>query len=359
MLDVQAVDVGDRIALLQAADAATGAAPGEELGRLQTQLAELTDGVEAVDAILNETGTGAREGLSVIEPAVESTDPIAPTPVHLVGGGAVSMVGLGALFTVLARRRDDRLERNTDMAAALGAPVVGNVAIARGQGSDDAAERAARRRWTRLRHLLREDPRWDPGSSTTGMHGISTDEGYRRLVERLGAGVDPTVPPLVVVPADDTVGRLAVGGLARAAAATGRSVSVLTDSPVLQAVIDAAIGGASQHATDGEPPGQAHGGVLAGGIAPILIAEVVPARPIVPRCGPTTGAVVVAGSATRTGWELVALGQACDMSGHPVIGVIVASPDSNRSDDAPPPTAVVPPAVRGQLNGVAAPGGTP
>jgi capsular polysaccharide biosynthesis protein len=324
LVDARVVDLNAAIAERQSAVGIDGSQLAADLEQLQAELADATDGLDAVDAVLTNADPSGRGRISVIEPAVLPVASAPPSALQLVAGGAVMFALLGALGVLVARYKDSRLRHGRDIAAALGAPIVGSVPDRRIVDTvDEVPSPSASGRWrAQLVRLIGVDPRWDFSPPTAHALERAAERLYRQLAE------PPTTraPALVVVPADDVAGHHAVGRLTAAATARGRPVSVLTNSPGLQVAVEVGTDGATEDAEDRSALPQGSRRATAPDSRALLVVDVVASRPIVPACGPVSGALVVVTAGTRTGWELVGIAEACADAGYPVEGVLVVAP---------------------------------
>lgn len=283
----QLEDMDRRISALQGsssglnAQTPDGAQTRAELDELRSTRADMTkelDGVNGRIAGAEADASAGRERIRVIEPALEPSAPITQTLVQLVAGGAVLAAVLGAVVLVAVRLADRRLRRRSDIAAALGAPVLGTVyapAEAAPESRDQALEDL---RYRRVRDRL--------------------------LRDRLRGAPDEQVRLLVVVADDDAFATRAVARLA--AVGGGRPVSVVTGDPA-------------------HPPA-----------TPETVLNVVPvtaARPTLPSCRDMSGVLVVVTAGTRTAWELLAVAEACRDAGRPITGVLVVVPTAEDEEE--------------------------
>ncbi|MGH3824697.1 MAG: hypothetical protein ACRDRA_17965, partial [Pseudonocardiaceae bacterium] len=191
-------------ALLSAADP-RGAAARAELQQMSSDrtraVNELND-VEGRIAQVQAQAAASRQNFTVIEPPVASRAPVARSRPLLVAGGAVFAAALGAVVLVAIRRADRRLRGGSDIAAALGGPLLGTV--------EAPAE----------------------GEAVSAMNGSHVR--YRRVLARLRGAQDDSVRLLVVVVDGDAPASRAVGRLA--AAAVGASTDQAQTRP--PAVLD-------------------------------------------------------------------------------------------------------------------------
>jgi capsular polysaccharide biosynthesis protein len=269
-------ETNDRITELHAS-AAQG--PGGSSVQLDTELEALRTGLAQAVAKLEQADATAGQAKIVIMGAAERPEgPAAPTPLHFVAGGALLGFVLGVFGHLLAARADRRLRTDPEIAAALGAPVLGEVDVPE-EPQEQAGQPVALR--TRLRRLLWDERPWDVPQPQPSGDETSRQIRYQRVLARLPGGPDATRRVLVLVAADDALARRAAEQLTAAAA-----------------------GGAA--------PGE------------LRIVEIAAGRPTVPDDSAASGVLVVLGVRTRTGWELVGIAEACADAGHEVLGAVVA-----------------------------------
>jgi uncharacterized protein involved in exopolysaccharide biosynthesis len=365
-LQQQVADMNRRISELQGsvgqlnAANAQGAAASAELQRLSSDRTEAAKELNELEGrIAKAQAAASRENFSVIEPPVAPPAPATLTRLQMVAGGAALAAGLGAMVLVVVRQTDRRLRRGSDIAAALGAPILGTVeasaeATVRSptNGSSNGNDAAGKR--SLLQHLLHNGVPWITASGDQSLEYLR----YQRVLARLRTAPEESVRLLIIVVNDDLVASRAVGQLAIAATLDGRPVSVLTSSRQLAETVQTSL-------TAGNPgPAPINVDVSTSanqsGSSQAVVLSVVPVsatRPIVPDSHGVSGALVVVTSGTRTAGELLAVAEACDDAGHPVAGVLMVLPraDEDEAEDANPEQLrrsimVGPP--RGQRSGV-------
>ena len=327
-----------------------GVAARAELQQLSNNRTDAVKELDELDGLIAkaqaQVATG-RENFSVIEPPVAPRASVTPTRLELVAGGAALVAALAAFVLVAIRQADRRLQSSLDIAAALGAPVLGTVeapaaapVTSSTNGSSNEHETDDRRASV-LQRLLRNGAAWAI-PQITGSHDQSLEYlRYRRVLARLRGAPEEPVRLLVVVVVvdDDVLASRAVGRLAIAAAVDGRPVSVVTASPRLAGTVETIL------AADG--PGQAPINVGVGTradhvrsarTAMLSVVTVSAARPTVPDSQDVSSVLVVVTSGTRTAWELLAVREACDDAGHPVTGVLMVLPsiDEDGAEDTGP-----------------------
>lgn len=330
------------VGLLNAATG-QGAAARAELQQLSSDRTEAGQELNDLDErIAKAQAAASRENFSVIEPPVAPSAAVTPTRLQLVAGGAVLAAALGGFFLIMVRRADHRLRRGSDIAAALGAPVLGTVeapaeAAAQSPTNDSSNGHDTGGRRSLLQRLLRNGAPWDvPRITASGDQSLEYSR-YRRVLARLRAAPDEPVRLLVVVVDDDLLASRAVGRLAIAAAGNGRPVSVATSSSQLAGTVEAFLAGNRTGptpinvdvSTSADQSRSTHATVLS-------VVPVCAARPIVPDAPEVSGVLVVVTSGTRTPWELLAIAEACHDAGHPVAGALMVLPSRDEAEDADP-----------------------
>ncbi|MDQ0377642.1 GumC domain-containing protein [Amycolatopsis thermophila] len=241
---------------------------------VRTQLETLRTSLTEAMAKLDQLGGNGRQAQTVVMGSAERPSaPAAPTMTHFVGGGAIVFFLLGVLGHLIGSRVDRRLRDESEIAAAVGGPLLGSVDVP--ATAEHAPPAAGGHWWSKL---LKTDEPWNLPELNASADPASREIRYRRVLSRLGdsSGVFPRV--LVLVTEDDPVARSAVSQLV----AAGR----------------------------GERP-------------ELRVAVVDPERPTVPDDNDSAGVLVVVTSGSRTGWELVGLTEAAADAGQRVLGAVV------------------------------------
>ncbi|MEU0673818.1 polysaccharide biosynthesis protein [Streptomyces sp. NPDC006172] len=240
-----------------------------ELAKLRTALQEAVDELDKADPATH------KADMVLMGPAARPTGEAPPTRGQLVGAGALLFFLLAVIGHLTAARMSRRLRSGPEIAAALGAALLGVV--------DVPAERRVRRPRGRgprawVGRLLGVDVRWD----TPVPRASGDEEGrqirYRRVCARLREQLPSSREVLVVVLGGDEVALRAAGQLV----------------------------------------------AEAGGDPRMRVVEVSAARPMVPDRDDESGALVVLGAGERTSAELAGVTEACADAGHDVVGVVVA-----------------------------------
>ncbi|MGH3903826.1 MAG: exopolysaccharide biosynthesis protein [Pseudonocardiaceae bacterium] len=317
------------------APAAEGAEARAEFERLRTTLADATAELDTIDGRQQKAEADAafsRASIAVIEPAARPSSPAAPTLMQFIAGGALLFFLLGVFAHLVAARTDRRLRNASEIAAALGSPVVGSVDVPDLPDGPPAYERSVgSRRWlTRMWRLVCDDRPWDAPQLPISSNDL--DVRYHRVLARLRGtpgrvlarlrGVpDTALRLLVLVADDDPTAHRAVAQLAVAAGVDGPA-AVVTDRADFWRLVQAAAGNASTRnvrltvQTSSDPTPGTHRTVL-------RVVDVSAARPTVPDCGRVSGTLVVLTAGTRTAWELIGIAEACADAGHQVVGAFV------------------------------------
>lgn len=286
VLDVRRDDLRQRIeearrqiAGLQSSPALTqdspeGARARVELDRLGTALTSTTTELQDTESRAQEVATEAtasRGRITVIEPAVV-TGPASPGLVQSVAGGAIGLVLAGLAALLIARSADRRLTAPSEVAAALGVPLLADGAVT--VAPEDRLPAEAR-----------------PG-----------DGG----VDRLLAFLRPGPAPVARRPLDEARIRRTMAQVA--ARHTGPLV-------LMMAAGDAAARPAAALLAAGRGAG-----------LETTMVEFDPVRPVVPDGSPYRAAVAVVSAGQLPGPDLVDLAVACADAEVPLLGVVVALP---------------------------------
>lgn len=331
-LQQRVAETNRRIAELQGSAApgartAEGAQARTELERLRTTLADALTELDDINGREQEgeaEAAFARANIIVMEPAVRPSSPAEPTLVQFVAGGTLLFFLLGVFAHLVAARADRRLRNASEIAAALGSPVVGSVDVPDPPGVPAEHERSTGHRGRRARiwRLVRDDRPWDPPQRPVSGGDLDRDVRYRRVLARLRGTQDSVLRLLVLVADDDATAHRAVAQLAVAAGVDGGPASVVTDSAAFSRMVRAAGGRAGTSSvrltvrSSSDPAAGTHRTVLG-------VVDVSADRPTVPSCGHMSGALVVLTPGTRTAWELVGIADACADAGYQVVGAFI------------------------------------
>ncbi|MCA1673009.1 MAG: polysaccharide biosynthesis protein [Actinobacteria bacterium] len=331
-LEQRVADTNRRIAEL-AGSAAPGAPTVEgaqaraELERLRTVLSDATTELDDIDGRGEEAEAEAalsRASIVIMEPAMRPTSPAEPTLAQFIAGGALLFFLLGVFAHLVAARADRRLRSASEIAAALGSPVVGSVDVPDVPDPPPAHDRSTEtHRWrTRMWRLVRDDRPWDAPQLSISGDDLNRDVRYRRVLARLRRAPDTVLRLLVLVADDDATAHRAVAQLAVAAGVDGGPASVVTDRADFARLVQAACGSAGTSnvrlvvRSSSDPTPGMHRTVL-------RVVDVSSARPTVPDSRAVSGALVVLTAGTRTAWELLGIAEACADAGHRVVGAVV------------------------------------
>jgi capsular polysaccharide biosynthesis protein len=284
------------------------------LEALRTSLDQAMNNLSQVDAATSQGN------MVVMGPAERPSSPAAPTLTQLIGGGAILFFLLGLLGHLFSFRADKRLRTESDIADALGSPVLAALDV--GQPSTEDLTPGAHSRFAWLRRLLGQDKPWNIPQVTVTGDELNRDVRYRRVLTRLSSNREAGMRVLVVVPDGDIPARRAVAQLAVTAAATG-SVSVVTDLEDFQWRVDSAADGTGRAAPRVRFPSEPE---LGNPRTTFLVADVDFERPVVADGGEVSGALLVLTVGTRTALELVGIAEACVDAGHEVLGAVLIQP---------------------------------
>ena len=244
---------------------------------VRTELESLRSALSAAVAKLDELDTVASASkIVVMGPAERPLGPAAPTMTHFVAGGAAVFLMLGVFGHLFAARADKRLRDDEQITAALGTAVLGGIDVPDVPEASAAPE--PRSWWRKVTGLVVDDRPWHLPELPSAADEAGLDIRYGRTLARLREQL-PSGPGrvLVVVAKDDPAARRAADRLGAVAAEDGLTLQV---------------------------------------------AEVDADRPVVPDLA-VPGVLVVVTAGTRTGWQLVAIAQACGDAGHGVLGAVV------------------------------------
>jgi len=270
--------VNERITELQAATERGGA---PDSAQIRSELQELRTSLTQAMAKLDEAGgSSSQADIVVMGLAERPTGRAGPTLVQLAAGGALVAFLLGVFGQLAVARLDRRLRVESEIAAALGSPVLATVDVPDQPSEDDRAAKLPTWRLL-LRGLITGRQPWYEMPLPVSGDELSRDVRYWRALARLWGAAARPLRVLVLVPDDDAVAHRAAARLANMA----------TTDP--------------QHTV-------------------LHVVDVAAGRPTVPDDGGAGGVLVVLTSGTRTAWELVGLAEACADAGHRVIGAVVA-----------------------------------
>ncbi|MEU4280096.1 Wzz/FepE/Etk N-terminal domain-containing protein [Streptomyces tanashiensis] len=294
------------------AELADGAGSGQSVESVQTrtELAKLRTALqEAVDKLEQADPATAKANMVVMGPSVRPTGEAPPTRTQLIAGGALLSFLLTVVGHLAAARMSRRLRTAPEIAAALGAALLGTVDV-----PDEPARRRAEGRGPRAltRRLLGLDVRWDVPTPRNSGDEAGRQIRYRRVYARLQDLLPVPRRLLVVVPDGD----------------------------------EAALRAAGQLVAEAESDASAN---ASGGGYPVLrVVGVSVSRPMVPDRDEEAGAVVVLSASSWTAGELAGVADACADARHAIVGVVLAdtvrsrpSRDAGRHRDATTPALVV------------------
>lgn len=261
--------------------------------RLRTELEGLRTSLSEAMKKLDEVDAASSAANMVI--MGQSERPTARAGLGLpvtTAGGAMLFLLLGVFAHLFAARSDRRLRTEPEIAAALGAPLLGSVDVPE-DPSGSGQQAGPTPLLTRLRRLAWDDRPWDVPPLQPSGDDFSRAVRYRRVLARLPAGTHPQAF-MVLAAGDDPMAMQAVRQLTVAAHTDGTMRSMLRP-----AIIE-------------------------------------PARPTVPDDRTAAGAVLVVTTGTRTAWELVGITEACADAGQSVAGAVVVHPTRLPGDGGRP-----------------------
>ncbi|MFG2288232.1 Wzz/FepE/Etk N-terminal domain-containing protein [Streptomyces sp. NPDC048595] len=257
---------------------ADAADPGRTVEGVQarTELEKLRTALQEAMKKLDEAGPATNKAnMVVMGPAPRPAEEAPPTRMQLVVAGALLFFLLAVIGHLTAARMSRRLRTEPEIAAALGAALLGTVDVPDERPEDRPEGRGPR---ARIRRLLGLDTRWDLPAPQTSGDEAGRRLRYRRVCARLGDQLPLPRRLLVVVPEGDEIARRAAGQLAAEAG-----------SDLLPRVVGVSVD-----------------------------------RPMVPDRDTESGALVVLSAGSWTEGELAGIAGACADAEHEVVGVVLA-----------------------------------
>lgn len=240
-----------------------------DLEKLRTSLQEAINKLDQADPAAN------KANMVVMGPSVRPTGEAPPTRTQLIAGGALLFFLLAVIGHLTAARMSRRARTEPEIAAALGAALLGTVDV---PGDRRAHRPRGRGPRARIRRLLGIDVRWDIPAPRTSGDEAGRQLRYRRVCARLRDQLPSSQCLLVVVLDGDETARLAAGQL----------VTEAESDPVLR------------------------------------MTEVSVAQPMVPDRDGESGALVVLSAGSWTAAELAGVAEACADAKHEVVGIVLA-----------------------------------
>ncbi|WP_062646314.1 Wzz/FepE/Etk N-terminal domain-containing protein [Streptomyces maremycinicus] len=264
-----------------------------ELAKLRTALQEAITKLDQADPAANQTN------MVVMGPAARPAGEAPPTRTQLVAAGALLFFLLAVIGHLTAARMSRRLRTEPEIAAAIGAELLGTVDVPGEQPAHRPRDLGPR---ARIRRLLGTDVRWDVPPPQASGDEAGRQIRYRRLCARLRERLPAPRRLLVVVADGDDVARRAAERLV----------------------------------------------AEAGGDPLLRVAEVPVSRPLVPDRDDEAGALVVVSAGSWTAGDLAGIAEACEDAKHEVVGIVLAGTAGARParsagrprDDATPVLAV-------------------
>lgn len=254
--------------------------PGRTVESVQTrtELAKLRTSLQEAVNKLDQAGPAADKAhMVVMGPAARPAGEAPPTRIQLVVAGALLFFLLAVVGQLAAARMSRRLRTPPEIAAALGAALLGTVDVPDerpGRRADGPGPRA------RIRRLLGADIRWDIPTPPASGDEAGRQIRYRRVCARLRDRLPAPRRLLVVVPDGDEIARRAAGRLATEAGS----------DPLLRVV-----------------------GVSV-------------SQPMVADRDDESGALVMLSAGSWTAVELAGIAEACADAKHEVVGIVLAGP---------------------------------
>ncbi len=190
---------------------ADAADPGRTVEGVQarTELEKLRTALQEAMKKLDEAGPATNKAnMVVMGPAPRPADEAPPTRMQLITAGALLFFLLAVIGHLAAARMSRRLRTEPEIAAALGAALLGTVDV-----PDERPEHRPEGRGPRARigRLLGLDTRWDLPAPQTSGDEAGRQLRYRRVCARLGDQLPLPRRLLVVVPDGDEIARRAAG----------------------------------------------------------------------------------------------------------------------------------------------------
>ncbi|MFD7609924.1 Wzz/FepE/Etk N-terminal domain-containing protein [Streptomyces sp. NPDC059828] len=267
---------------------ADAADPGQTVESVQTrtELEKLRTSLQQAIHKLDQADPAAgKASMVVMGPAARPTGEAPPTRTQLIAGGALLFFLLAVIGHLTAARMSRRLRTEPEIAAALGAALLGTVDV---PGDRRARRPEGRGPRARIRRLLGADVRWDMPAPRTSGDEAGRQIRYRRMCARLQDRLPGPRRLLVVVPDGDDIARRAAGQLVAEA---------------------------------GNGPSESSSG---GGNLALRMVEVPVSRPLVPDRGDESGALVVLSAGSWTAGELTGIAEACADAKQEIVGIVLA-----------------------------------
>ncbi|MER6531036.1 Wzz/FepE/Etk N-terminal domain-containing protein [Streptomyces sp. NPDC001508] len=259
---------------------ADAADPGQTVESVQTrtELAKLRTSLQEAIGKLDQADPAAdKANMVVMGLAARPAGEAPPTRIQLIAAGALLFFLLAVIGYLTAARMSRRLRTPPEIAAVLGAVLLGSVDVPDERPAHRPEGRGPR---ARIRRLLGVDARWDTPAPRTSGDEAGRLIRYRRVCARLRDQLPSPRRLLVVVPDGDEIARRAAGQL----------VAEAEGDPLLRVV-----------------------GVSV-------------SQPMVPDRDHESGALVVLSAGNWTAGELAGVADACADAEHEVVGIVLADP---------------------------------
>lgn len=277
----QVAQTDHRIAELLAAVNRGDTPQGDQLSRQIEGLRSSLD--QSVSKLEDAGSTETPTSVTVIGPAQLPDGPASPTLLEciLAGGAAGALIGI--FVHLVAARMDRRLLGESDIAAALGAPLLGSVDVPVPAGRHRAGQSRPAGAAARAKRMLLGEAPWRLPQVTLTGNDQAQEVRYRRVLARLRSGSTLPLRVLVLAPDDDPAAHHAVGELTAAATSDASQTT-------------------------------------------LQVVDVRSDRPTVPDSGRVSAVLAVVTAGTRTPWELMGITEACADAGYQLSGVVIAHP---------------------------------
>ncbi|MFJ3880118.1 Wzz/FepE/Etk N-terminal domain-containing protein [Streptomyces sp. NPDC090077] len=242
-----------------------------ELSKLRTTLQEAVDKLVQADPAANKS---LKANMVVMGPAPRPTGEAPPTRTQLVVTGAVLFLLLGVVGHLTALRMSRRARTGAEIAAALGAVVLGTVDVPAERPADRPGGRGPK---AGIGRLLALDVRWDVPAPSASGDEAGRQLRYRRVHARLRDGLRDPRRVLLLVPEGDR--------------------------NALRAAEQFTAG------AEGDPQ--------------LRVAGVPVAGPVIADRDDESGAVVLLSPGSWTTGELAGIAGACADAGHEIVGIVL------------------------------------
>jgi capsular polysaccharide biosynthesis protein len=189
-LDAQVTDQTAKVSALAPRTPAAASA-GAELNALQGRQTNTALDLRDVNQQINSAklnAAGETEGLRVLEPATSADGPSLLTSALPFLLAALVALAAGCAAALWRDRRDDRVRRRQDIAAAIGAPVLASLQARRGSESDSSAatkQNGSHNDELTLRHLERRLANGEDARTGFVVVSLTGDDAAVQIVRQL------------------------------------------------------------------------------------------------------------------------------------------------------------------------------